>query len=762
MTTLVSEGNSFVSNREKEALISLLEKEIGSLVLRDKLSDLFSAPELELNTIVDSELVTLNAVLGRLHPSLSEDEFDKSISVVWQWWMDKCHYAGKSLYQSAIQKKLALETFNYIQEMSWVEMKKTASPHTNSRFLSKCFLSSILLMSLGACSFKSSPDSKKKSGDVVTFGEVVTRLTDDSDGDKVTDGEEFQRGTNPMVADIPEIKVRFLQDYSISFSAEDNTEGDELYISNRIDTQRGRINPDFKYRVGEVMLRGRSFQTAAEIGKFASHSWGTIKQQDLTWVNYPQIDPAFYHAESLRVRPYFAQGYDITDVSVKLENSFKLVENSRFKEIKNLTLAFRYYDYEKESFVLLHEQKIERVLQAGVLENISIEINNIPKNLLIDNYLKKGEFIISEIVDYDIPELGTNYKTLLASVKAKSIPVLVTTPLETKISYVGLPSRPARFQEILSRLYDNKFTIEENELKKIDQFESNLADYTYLKEVKDKDKQGKWFVFTNQLVRHYLEHGFTNKDVISLSYVSGKDLASQVEEKVHAYYPEATGNNEFVVYPLGNISVNSEIDIQLDSAWRTGDKLKNIKDEYHSSGAGCRGNCSTSDTHCSWDINIFETRDEGYTLQKDLTGEIEQLSLVVNRSEYPIKDLIEKKLVTVTWVEDSLNLNIRDINTIQELNASEENMLQLKVSTFKGETFNGIKLVSMTGKQYYYCPRNTLAIAFGNKIPVSDESLEFPTWRQSGNWNVLTIGTRKTYSEPFTIQVSSSIKNFHN
>lgn len=761
MTTLVSGGNSFVSKREEEAFVSLLEKEIGSLALRDQLSELLHAPELEFHTNNGMEVVAIKTIMSRLNPAMQEEEFEDQVVRIWQWWMTKCHALGSEIHKTEIRRTTAQETYSYILNEGWKADNKVKGA-SSEKFLTKCFLTSMLLVTLGACSFKSSSDSKKNSNPLVSIGEVITNPTYDSDGDKVTDGEEVLRGTNPMVADIPEVKVQFLQDYKIEFNCSKEEDGDYIGLNESISTATGRLNPDFKYRVGEVMLRGRSILSAAEVAKYASHSWGTISQQDLTWVKYPEVDPAFYHSESMRIRPYFDQGYEIEGLNVTLENSFKLLENSRFKEIKNLTIAFRYYDYEKESFVLLAEKKIERVLQAGVNEKISAEIENIPRNLLEDNYLKKGEFIISEVVDYDIPELGTNYKTLMASVKAKSIPVLVTTPLETKVSYVGLPQRPARFQEILTRLYDNKFTIEDNQLKKIEQFESNLSDYTYLKEIKDKDKQGKWFVFTNQLVRHYLEHSFTNKDVISLSYVSGKELASQVEEKVHAYYPEATGDKEFIVYPLGKISANSEIDIQLDSGWRTGDKLINIKDEYHSSGAGCRGNCSTSDTHCSWDINIFEERNESYNLQKDLSGEIGQLSLVINRNEYLIKDLIEKKLVTVTWTGPSLNLNIRDITTIQELNPAEENILQLKVSTFKGEAFNGIKLVSMSGKQYYYCPRNTLAIAYANKFPVSDESLEFPTWRQSGDWNVLTIGTRKTYEEPFTIQVSSSIKNFHN
>ena len=195
-------------------------------------------------------------------------------------------------------------------------------------------------MVLGACSFKSTSDSEgKKTEPIVSQETVITDPKDDSDGDKITDGEEITRGTNPFIADIPELQVRFLQNYSISFQQTSTTENMSSTGEVRIETAFGRINPDFKYRVGEVMLKERSFQSAATIGKFESHSWGEITRQDLTWVKYPEIDPAFYHAEAMRVRPYFEKDSVIEGLKVNLENTFKLLPNSRFKEIKNLLIV---------------------------------------------------------------------------------------------------------------------------------------------------------------------------------------------------------------------------------------------------------------------------------------------------------------------------------------------------------------------------------------------------------------------------------------
>lgn len=621
-----------------------------------------------------------------------------------------------------------------------------------------------ILMAMASCSFKSSEKSKKSSARLNVGDTVVTNPSDDSDGDRVLDGVEVERGTDPLVADIPKLQVRFFQNYEIEYSSTSFDEESGISSSSMgvISSHVSRNAPEFRYRVGDVMLRDISFASAATIGRFESHSWGVINRQDLSWVKFPQVDPANYHIGALELRPHFGPGREIDGTTIKFENTFKLLTNSAYKEIRNLKLAFRYYDYENESYEMLHEQVVERVFQAGVTETVQVEIVNVPRKLIEDNYLKKGEFILSEVVDYEIPELNTTYQVLMNSIKAKSIPVLVTTPLETSTHWVGLPGGSASFQQILGRIYDSNFTIEENAIKKIDQFENNLPSYTYLTEVKDKDKKGKWFVFTDRLQRHYLEHRYTIRDVISLSYVTGKDLASQVDEKVYAYLDKATGNNDFVTYPLGNVTPNSEVSIQLEAGLRWGDKLTSFNEEFHSSGAGCRGNCSTSQTHCYWEVNKFEERLDVFALKKDFTEELSQVSLVINNAEFPLKKLVDDQLVMTTWIDNSLNITIRNISAIKEISPAEENILGLKVATLTGEAFNGIKLTRMEGRQYYYCPRHTMAFAYQAGLPVSNESLGFMEWRVSGNWNVLTVGERKTYKQPFSLQVSSSISNFHN
>ena len=65
---------------------------------------------------------------------------------------------------------------------------------------------------MASCSFKS-PDQDKKNNESQNYEEIkpedLSKM--DSDGDRINDLEEKQKGLNPFVADIPELRTRFLQ-----------------------------------------------------------------------------------------------------------------------------------------------------------------------------------------------------------------------------------------------------------------------------------------------------------------------------------------------------------------------------------------------------------------------------------------------------------------------------------------------------------------------------------------------------------------------
>ena len=536
----------------------------------------------------------------------------------------------------------------------------------------------LLLMFTISCSFKG--EEKKQVVNEVenkSIEEVKENL--DSDGDLVLDVEEIKMGKNPLIANLPKLKVRFLQNYKIDTTYKELGTG--AVGSFDIDTKVRDTDPDFKYRVGEIFIRDNSYKVAANVGKFESHSWGEIEEHDLSWVKYPEIDPTFFHEQSLLNRKYFEEDkFEIDTISITLENSVKLMANRGFRQIRNLEINFYYYNYETEVYELLKTEKIERHFKAGVNETFEVKIENIPASLLKDNYFKRGEFIISEIKDFEISELGTTYQKILASVKSKTVPVIYNTPLDSSIDYVAIDSKGKRFIDVLEMLFPKKVRTEEDLLTKVNQFSNNLPEYTYLKEVEKEDKKGKWFVLTNRLEQHYLDHKFTPNDVIVLSYITGKVLASQKDEVVYSFRENISGGADYKMYPLGNISPNSEIDIQISPKRKWGVTFSSEDRNYRERPCSCGTNCICGilTVDCFIKVNIFKSYDNGLSFNKNLSGELERISLIINNSEFTLKNLVDKKAISLSWKGSNIHLKITDPSKIIEINNFDENVMFLK------------------------------------------------------------------------------------
>lgn len=269
-------------------------------------------------------------------------------------------------------------------------------------------------------------------------------------------------------------------------------------------------------------------QFAAKEGRFSGHSYGTIKNEDFSWVKYPNLDPLMLHSDIIKFRPILdgedpatSSKFENYSVKISLEATVKLT-GMRFKEIKDLSVNFYFHDFEKDSYVLLKNVLINRTFQRNINENFSVEIENVPVGFLRDSYLNHGEFLISEIDNYFIPELDKDYKTLMASVKAKTVPVLLTTPSEDTVYYVATSTRGISFLDVLNRVFVKNYEVESNNLKRIGQYENNLGSFEHLIDVKDKDKLGKWFVLTNKFKEHFMDHLYQSSDHVTLSYVTGK------------------------------------------------------------------------------------------------------------------------------------------------------------------------------------------------------------------------------------------------
>lgn len=634
----------------------------------------------------------------------------------------------------------------------------------------KLILAWVPLFFFGACAFKSE-DQTSLSSQVAKSTELKIDPSADSDGDGVKDQDELKQGRNPFVAELPDLKVRFLQNYKIEvfYHAKnaDPIQGQKSFVINTVikDT-----NPDFKFRVGNVFARNHALKTASSFGRFSSHTSGNFEEHDLSWVSYPELDPKFFHGEALKYRDIFNGSNIIDDIKITLTNQARLNDSPFFREIKNLKLNFYFLNHETENYEILSSTSIDRHFQSGIYETFDVVIDHAPVSLLKESFFKRGEFIISEVDDFDIPLLNTNYKTLLASVKSKSIPVLYETPLDEKIYYVAVQNG-ASFQSILKAAFDKNYEVKDNQLTKIGQFANNLSDFTHLKEIQDKDKFGKWFVMTNEFKENYLDHPYKNTDRIVLSYITGDSLASQTQESIYSYVSTIDGNKSESILPLGNITPNSKLEFTIHPNKHFGRSLNKHRETFSRPGGSCGNNCVQFPVSCTWDINEYKDYDEAFVFSPDLMGEGEKLDLIINGNVFSLVSLLKDKKIQISKSEMGVHVVVNNISAIKEIKDIDENQVSLKVRSFAGSDFFGIKLVDYSG--YWQgmggCAFNTPPLAQQFNTQISAQSLDlanilgFGNFATSRGWPYrLTTVDSGTYYQEILIGVSSSIENYYN
>ncbi|MCY4524045.1 MAG: hypothetical protein OXB84_04830, partial [Halobacteriovoraceae bacterium] len=418
--------------------------------------------------------------------------------------------------------------------------------------MSKISLYFILLILFNSCSSKNGlVQDPLGKGYLYAYDPSII----DSDGDYLKDQEEMDRGRNPFIADLPPIDIKFLTNYSIVIDYQEENRRKQF----KVETQNIRGQAGFKYNVGDILIREESFKQAAIIGAYDNHHMGEISDKDLTLVKYPAVDKKFFLKTVSDFKEKITEeDFNPQNITIKMENSIRLENNGGYDSIKNLQLDFYFHDVERKNNINLGRKKIQRHFTAGVEETFEVTLENVPLHLIRDGYFSRGEFVISEIYDYEIPALQTTYRQLMASVQEKTIPIVFNTPLKSEIFHVSLGRKKKRsFQDILTVIFADQYAIKDNILLEIGQFKNNLEEYTYLHELRNQDKRGKWFVFTSPLNQHYLDYQFTSEDKISLSYVTGNLLTKQSREIINTYDFEFSGGEYENTFELGETSGNS-------------------------------------------------------------------------------------------------------------------------------------------------------------------------------------------------------------
>jgi hypothetical protein len=607
----------------------------------------------------------------------------------------------------------------------------------------------LITVLISACGFNSDDNG--------VIEEETTILTlqdsDDSDGDLVSNGQEKKLGRDPLIAEIPNVRALFLQNYKVIGTAKNKESGKVSEFI--IDTKVGRDDPDFKFRVGDLFIRDRAIKEAAKIGRFSGHSSGSIKEQDYSLIKYPDVDPRFYLNKTLGLKKYFdRERYDITSLKVEIESNLKLQDSAFYKSIKNLSINFYYFDYEKEKLEKISTVTVDRNFEAGVNEVFSVVIDEIPQNLLADNYLKRGEFIISEINDYEVSELKTTYKALMKSVRSKSLPVVINTPLESTLKYVGLNGTRFRLSQVFNILFPKDYEIKNNQVTKVGQFTNNLPAYEYLNELSGMDKKGKWFTFSNAINRPLLDYTFKTTDYLSLSYITGDKLSKQVGEGIYSIRDEAASNEGGTILPLGNIKANSHIEIQIAPRRVWGNHVEYASGQLSSNGGSCGNNCISADFYCDFETHIFSTIDKDLIFNKNLEKEFDRIFLIINEKEFLLRDLIAKSFIKAKFEGENFHIEIDNLSLITDVDNVNENVISFKFLPIDKEVFNGHKLVKAGGPHSGACLKHLLGMA--------RQAGCYGQWQHQVNWNVISSSGRKHYFQRFSLGISAIVKNFYN
>ena len=583
-----------------------------------------------------------------------------------------------------------------------------------------------------ACSFKSSKDDNKSSRSVNELKPSDLKKMD-SDGDLVSDYEEKERGLDPLVANFPKLSVNFLQDYSIKVQFEDESKFS-------IDTKVARDNPDFKYRIGELFLRENSHDNAAKYGRFSGISSGEIKQQDFTWIKYPDIDKDYYFSKTREFK-YWSKT-KVKESSVELENTFKLMESPLFDTIEEVELNFYYYSYSKEAYVQLHTEKLDRTFQSGIREDFQITIANPPLELIEDTYFRHGEFIISEVKDFYIPSLKLKYSDLMNSIKAKTIPIYKTTPFENDLNYVAIDKNGEKFISILTKLFSDKFSVQEDKLLQVEQFSNNLPDYDYLHEVSAEDKSGRWFVMTNKIKDQYLKHNFTNSDSITLSYLTGRELSSRINERIYAFSENIQSKDDGKLYAIGNITNNSEIDLSIFLNELEGIQL-DVKDgNFYYRPPNCR-NCTGTNWSVSaeFQVNSFSGFKQQWFI-KDLAEAKASFEVLINNKTLSLDDLVAQNHATFELKGDEsfsyIHITIKNLHELEVIEAGKENVAFIKIKPLKvGQIGEGVQINKMGGHnidKVFHAGMVCLQEAAKRKVPLAVTSWKFDEWQKKVPW----------------------------
>lgn len=473
----------------------------------------------------------------------------------------------------------------------------------------------------------------------------------DYDGDLVSNQREIDLGRNPMVADIPSIEFKFMKDFTLR-SGE----------SSLIDSQRDIIGKRYQYRVGDYLIKEIAARATTRFARFGGVVEGQFEPVDLTRIRYPKFSKSFLLEGNTQILREFE------DASVSFKNTITLKRNRGFQKVSNPTFNFHFFNYETGLYELVGQKDFDKDVFEGVLERFEVDLDIQNSEQLIANFSKRGEFLTAEIEDFEIDDLKTNYKSLMASVSEKTIPITVITPLDTQTHHVALKDQHNKLGHFLKSLYGENFKVQDSQLVQIGGFVNSLPAIEELKSLKGETKKGKWFVLLNRATNFNLfDYEFQKGDQVVLNYMTGDELASFEKGYQLEPFKNIQSGLNYKDTELGEFSINDSIRIKL--------KPNHIRHEYYNVGTY---SFNDSAGHSSWRFHDQTERKDELNFSQD--ENLSRLSLVVNGQEFKIVDLISSNKVQANFNGSNLDLIIDRV--YEAFSLSEDDFYSLSLRTY--------------------------------------------------------------------------------
>lgn len=528
----------------------------------------------------------------------------------------------------------------------------------------------ILLISslLFSCGFNSGEDQQGVNGvePVVTTNELEPNS--DYDGDLVNNQEEINLGRNPFIADLPEINFKFMRQFTLKSSEK-----------TLIDSQRDIIAKKHDYMVGDYLIKELSQRATARFARFGGVVEGEFEEVDLTRIRYPKFSKNFLLEQNNRPLS------DTGELGVSFTNTISLKRNRGYQKISNPTFNFHIFNYESGKYDLIGRKTVEKEIFEGVLEKFDISLDAIPSNVVLPNLYLKGEFLTAEIDDFEISELKTTYKSLLKSVKEKTVPVTVITPLDTKTYYVSLRKGHNQLGHFMKSLYGDNFKVQSGKLTQVGGFQNTLADIVELRSLKGETKKGKWFVLVNKAVNFNLfDYEFQKGDQIVLNYMTGDQLASFEREHGLSYAKNYESKLDYEDIELGEFALNDTFVLNL--------KPNHIRHEYYNVGSYGFNDAAG---HASWRFHDQVERNDNLNFSR--VEALSRLALIINGEEFKADVLVSENKIESIITGPNITFKINDFATAFGLDTDDLYSISLRVYPDNYNADIGLWITSIGG-----------------------------------------------------------------